>query len=108
MAESDDQTPRRTPEAPPAAPTTGTTGGAGAPQSPPPGPGGGADRVPRDRPLISDRPAGADLSNPPAVGPDSTGPEIEAAGEARGFSPMKWIPVLLFLILVLVLLFTQM
>lgn len=59
----------------------------------------------RDVPLISDLPAGAGVSNPPATAPEDTGLAVETAGESRGFSPAIWVPVLLIILVAIVLFF---
>lgn len=44
---------------------------------------------------------------PAVASPEDTGLAVEAAGEARGFSPMVWVPVLLIVLLAIVLLFLR-
>lgn len=42
---------------------------------------------------------------PPVLDAEDAGLAVEAAGEARGFSPMVWVPVLLIVLVAIVLLF---
>lgn len=63
------------------------------------------DEAGRRPPDAAAAPAGEPHDAPPALDAEDAGLAVEAAGEARGFSPMVWVPVLLIVLVAIVLLF---